>query len=158
MLFPFTRNWSRRQKRLIVGCVVFAIAAFGALIYVYERYYRGPGQEILCGTWHNGDCLDCSFDLTLYPDHTFISSGEGMGRYWINYTGKWYADFNRIFLFPDRRDVDDPALAVLRLAGVTDTELKTTDGKGIMTYRRAKTMTRQEIQSLADKADYTYTP
>ncbi len=152
MLFPFTRVWTRRQKALIVGCVVFALASFAALIYGYERYYRGPGQEILYGTWHNGDCLDCTSDLTLYPDHTFISSGFGMGRYWINDSGKWYADFNRIFLFGER-DFDKPAFAVLRLAGVTDRELQITDGKGFMTYVRQKTMTREEIGSMVAKAD-----
>ena len=145
MLFPFTRSWTRRQKWLLVGSVVLALAFCGAGIYGYERYYRGPGQEILHGTWHNHDGMDSSEDLTLYPDHTFISSGEGMGRYSIDLTGKWYADFNRILLFPDRRDVDEPSFGVLRLAGVTDKELKITDGKRIATYVRRKTMTREEL-------------
>lgn len=153
MLFPFTRIWTRRQKGLIVGCGVCALAAFGALIYGYERYYRSPGQEILYGTWHNGDCVDCTDDLTLYADHSFIWSGFGLGRYWIDVTGKWYADFNRLLLFPDRRDVDEPAFGVIRLAGVTDQELRITDGKYVMTYMRQKTMTREEIQSMVDKAD-----
>jgi hypothetical protein len=153
MLFPFTRVWTRRQKGLIVGSVVFGLASFAALIYGYERYSRGPGQEILYGTWHSANCIDCTFDLTFFPDHTFISSGEGMGRYWIDNTGKWYADFNRILLFPDRRDVDEPALGVIKLAGVADNELKVDFAKGIMIYERRKTMTREEIQSLVDKAD-----
>ncbi len=152
MLFPFTRVWTPRQKVLIVGSVVLALVSFGACIYGYERYYRGPGQEILYGTWHNSDGLDSTIDLTLYSDHTFIDSGEGMGRYWINDTGKWYADFNRIFFF-GRRDFDKPPFEVLRLAGVTDNELKTTDGKWVMTFIRKKTLTREELQSMADKAD-----
>jgi hypothetical protein len=152
MLFPFTRFWTRRQKWLIVGSVVLALALCSAGIYGYERYYRGPGQEILYGTWHFSDCLDCTIDLTLYPDHTFIASSEGMGRYWIDDTGKWYADFNRIFLFGER-DIDKPPFAVLKLAGVTDLKLKIASGDGIMTYTRSKMLTREEIQSMVAKAD-----
>jgi hypothetical protein len=150
MLFPFTRAWTRRQKWLIVGSVVAALAFCVAGIYGYERYYRGPGQEILYGTWHNGDCLDCSVDLTFYPDHTFISSSFGVGRYWIDDTGKWYADFNRIFFFGER-DVDKSGFAVRRLAGVTDKELKIAYPQGTMTFTREKTMSREEIQNLVDK-------
>jgi hypothetical protein len=153
MLFPFTRSWTRRQKWFIVGSGTLALAACCALVYGYERYYRGPGQEILYGSWHNSDGMDYTIDLTLYPDHTFIFSGEGMGRYHIDGNGKWYADFNRIIFFPDRYDVDQPALGAWRLAGVTDNELKITDGKWVSLFRRIKTMTREEIQSLADKAD-----
>jgi hypothetical protein len=154
MPYPFPRSWTRRQKRVIVASVVLAIAFCTAGIYGYERYYRGPGQEILFGTWHNGDCIDCTDDLTLYPNHTFVWSGFGVGRYWIDVTGKWYADFNRLLFFPDRRDVDEPAFGVVRLAGVTDNELKITDGKWTMTYARRKTMTRYEIKSMADKVDW----
>ena len=151
MLFPFTRVWTRRQKTLIVSSVVFGLASVGALIYAYERYYRGPGQEILYGTWHSSNCIDCTFDLTLYPDHTFISSGESMGRYWINDKGTWYADFNRIFL--RRRDADEHALAIMKLADITEDKLKIAVDDGTMTYSRIKTMTREEIQSMADRAD-----
>ena len=27
------------------------LVMFGALIYIYERYYRGPTDSILVGTW-----------------------------------------------------------------------------------------------------------
>lgn len=156
MLFPFTRVWTRRQKGLIVGSAVLALALSAALIYGYERYYRGPGQEILYGTWHSSACIDCSFDLTLYPDHTFISSGESLGRYWVNDTGTWYADFNSIFL--RRRDADERALVIMKLSDVTDKELKITHGDWVETWTRGKTMTREEIQSMVGKADYTSTP
>jgi hypothetical protein len=149
MLFPFTRSWTRRQKWLIVSSVVSALAFCGAGIYGYERYYRGPGQEILYGTWHSGACIDCTMDLTFFPNHTFISSGESMGRYWVDDTGTWYVDFNRILL--RRRDVDEHPLVVLKLADVTDTELKIAYGDRIMTYTRDKTMTREEIYRMADK-------
>ena len=157
MLLPRSHPWTRRQKGLIVGSVVLALVSFGALIYGYERYYRGPGQAVLYGTWHSSACIDCTFDLTLYPDHTFISSGESLGRYWIHDTGTWYADFNRIFL--SRRDVDEHApLVIMKLAGVTDNELKITNGDWVQTWTRGKTMTREEIQSMVGKADYTSTP
>jgi hypothetical protein len=51
MLFPRSHSWTRRQKGLIVGSVVLALASFGALVYGYERYYRGPGESAFYGTW-----------------------------------------------------------------------------------------------------------
>ncbi len=156
MLIPPVHAWTRRQKWLIVGSAVMALAACGALVFAYERYYRGPGQEILYGTWHGSACIDCTVDLTLYPDHTFISSGESLGQYWINDTGTWYADFNTIFL--RRRDADEQALVLMKLVDVTDKELKITHGDWVETWRRGKTMTREQIQNMVGKADYTYPP
>ena len=39
------------QRRLVVSGVVVAPTAFGLLVYGYERYYRGPKQSALFGTW-----------------------------------------------------------------------------------------------------------
>ena len=138
------------------GLGLIGTHAVAALIYGYERYYRGPGQGILYGTWHSSACIDCSFDLTLYPDHTFISSGESLGRYWINDTGTWYADLNSIFL--RRRDADERALVIMKLVDVTDKELKITHGDWVETWTRGKTMTREQIQNMVGKADFTYPP
>lgn len=156
MLFPRSNAWTLRQKRLIVVSAVMALAAFSALVYGYERYYRGPGQEVLYGTWHSSACIDCTFDLTLFPNHTFISSGESMGRYGINDTGTWYADFNRIFL--QRRDADEHALVIMKLSDVTGKELKISHSDWVETWTRGKTMTREEIERMVGKADYTSTP
>ena len=54
MLFPFTRVWTRRQKILVVASGLFVIVLSAALLYGYERYYRGRGEEMLYGTWKGG--------------------------------------------------------------------------------------------------------
>src|SRR5687768_15617019 len=97
MLFPFTRVWTRRQKGLIVSCVVFGFASFGALIYSYERYYRGPGPETLYGTWKGSvDWHGSDAYLQFDADHTF----SVWDRAWFKdqsekpefvTKGRWYA-------------------------------------------------------------------
>jgi hypothetical protein len=156
MLFPFTHAWTRRQKALIVGSGLLALTLSAALIYGYERYYRGPGEEVLYGTWQGEGCIDCTQDLTLYPDHTFISSGESLGQYTIYDTGTWYADFNTIFL--RRRNADEGALVLMKLSDVTEKELKIARNDRVETWTRGKTLTREQIQSMVGKTDFTYPP
>ena len=156
MLFPSTHAWTRRQKAFIVGSGVLAVVLSAALIYGYERYYRGPGEEVLYGTWQGSGCIDCSQELTLYPDHTFISSGESLGQYTIYDTGTWYADLNTIFL--RRRNADEGALVLMKLADVTDKELKIARNDRVETWTRGKTLTREQIQSMVGKTDFTYPP
>ena len=157
MLFPSTHAWTLRQKALIVGSGMLAVVLSAALIYGFEHYYRGPGQEVLYGTWHGSGCLDCSNELTLYPDHTFISSGESLGQYTIYDTGTWYADFNTIFL--RRRAADEyPPLVLMKLSDVTEKELKIARGDRVETWTRGKTLTREQIQNMVGKSDFTYPP
>ena len=51
MLMPRTYAWTRRQRWLIVACAVIALLAFSAVVYAYERYYRGPDYHFFIGTW-----------------------------------------------------------------------------------------------------------
>jgi hypothetical protein len=127
-----------------------------ALIYCYERYYRGPGEEVLYGTWQGEGCIDCTQDLTLYPDHTFISSGESLGQYTIYDTGTWYVDFNTIFL--RRRNADEGALVLMKLSDVKEKELKIARNDRVETWTRGKTLTREQLQSMVGKTDFTYPP
>jgi len=42
MLLPRTHAWTPLQKWMIACTVLFAVTGFGAVVYVYERDYRGP--------------------------------------------------------------------------------------------------------------------
>ena|ERR1051326_8648092 len=84
MLFPHSHAWTRRQKRLLVSSVAIAIVAFGALVYAYERYYRGPDDSFFVGTWRG--TIDYTVDgipatWRLKPDHTFETDSEARGRW-----------------------------------------------------------------------------
>jgi len=79
MLIP-THAWSRRQKWLVVSSVVLALTSIGALIYGYERYYRGPSDAAFVGTWR--DTTPAMDSITYYrfkPDATFDLISDGMG-------------------------------------------------------------------------------
>ncbi len=118
---------------------------------------RKAAEAQFIGSWHSSACIDCTFDLTFYPDHTFISSGESMGRYWINDTGKWYLDYKRIFL--RRKDADEHALLIMNVADVTPGELKISHADWVQTYTRIGAMTREEIQKKTrEEVEYTITP
>jgi hypothetical protein len=85
--------WSRKQKSLIVAGAVVALAASGTLIYVFERYYRGPSDRALVGTWQLEDgCVDCTHLITLEPIHNVIGFSDGLGHEnLLDYHGRWYA-------------------------------------------------------------------
>ncbi len=42
MLLPRSHAWTPLQKWIIASAVLFAVTGFGAVVYVYERDYRGP--------------------------------------------------------------------------------------------------------------------
>jgi hypothetical protein len=76
--------------------------AVGTLVYAYERYYRGPGESALYGTW-----LDPTWPsdeptyLELHPDHTFVFVELIRGERTPLVEGKWYAGGPNIyFRFP----------------------------------------------------------
>jgi hypothetical protein len=93
MLFPFTRSWTRPQKWFIVTAAALALVLVSALIYTYERYRRGPTDSVFFGTWEmEGVCMDCTFFLTLLPDHNVRAFGEADPELrWPAGGGRWYA-------------------------------------------------------------------
>jgi hypothetical protein len=125
---------------------------------------RRAAEAQFLGTWSRVNNMDSTADLTFFPDHTFISSGESLGEYTIFGTGKWYLDYKRILLrekplvsAPD--DSGEAKLYIINIADVTPDELKISHKDWIERYRRVKTMTRDEIQSMAGKrVEYSTTP
>ena len=104
MLFPHSHTWSRRQRWLIIGSAVVVLAAAGALVYGYERYYRGPSEAAFFGIW---ETTDSDLDLPVYyefrPDQSFsLGAGYG-GEFGLSFAGKWYAGGPNIYV---RYDAD----------------------------------------------------
>ena len=99
MLFPFTRVWTRRQKGLIVGLAVLALALSAVLIYGYERYYRGPSQGAFFGIWETASDPDSLIYYEFRPDQTFsVSLSPAMDEESIFGTGRWYAGGPNIYI------------------------------------------------------------
>jgi hypothetical protein len=99
MLFPFTRVWTRRQKGLIVGSAVLALALSAALIYGYERYYRGPSEGAFFGIWETASDPDSLIYYEFRPDQTFsVSLSPAMDEESIFGTGRWYAGGPNIYI------------------------------------------------------------
>jgi hypothetical protein len=46
----------------------------------------------------------------------------------------------------------------MKLVDITDKELKITHGEWVQTWTRGKAMTREQIQNMVGKADFTYPP
>ena len=131
MLFPFTRVWTRRQKAFIVTFVILGLASFAALIYGYERYYRGPGQEIFHGAWKGSlDWHGSEYWFQFYADHTF----SFWDRAWFDPAdskpalitkGRWYAGGRFLYLrYPSTFRPDGPALQLWHIEDVSRDELR----------------------------------
>jgi hypothetical protein len=84
---------SRTHKWLIVASSIVVIALAGVGVYAYERYYRGPSDSVLVGTWQIEDgCIDCTNLIALKPNHSVIGFSDSIaGENQLDYHGRWYA-------------------------------------------------------------------
>jgi len=138
-MLPRTPSWSHRQKWLIVAAAVVLIAAFSALIYTYERHYRGPTDSVLVGTWQIEDgCIDCTNWITLRPNHNVVGFSDSLAGELINYWGRWYAGGALLVIHSDSKE--EARSIVMRILDVApDTIRVRWDGKDM----RMKRSTRQ---------------
>jgi len=98
MLFPRSHAWSQQQRWLIIGSALAALAAVGALVYGYERYYRGPSESAFFGTWET-TLEDLTFYYEFKSDHTFlIFNSPAMDEESFLLRGRWYAGGLNIYL------------------------------------------------------------
>jgi hypothetical protein len=100
MLLSYSYAWTRRQLWLITGTVVAGLIGFGALVYRYERYYRGPDDSFFVGTWRGKfECLgDNRWDYRFKSDHSYERGDmTGNGEEWYR-EGKWFAGGEFIYL------------------------------------------------------------
>jgi hypothetical protein len=103
MLFPRSRAWTLRQRWLIAGAVIVGLAAFFALVYSYERHYRGPDDSIFVGTWRGeADYTgEQRIGYSFKADHTYHGEWEP--------SGTWYAGGEFLYL---RQRFDGPSVSV----------------------------------------------
>jgi hypothetical protein len=103
MLLSRSQAWTRWQRWLIAGGVLAGLILFSALVYCYERYYRGPDERALFGTWQCiENCISKPYatffevDYCFKPDHSFeVLSHEDSGRI---AEGSWYAAGRFVYL------------------------------------------------------------
>jgi hypothetical protein len=95
-----------------------ALAIAGVGIYVYERYYRGPSDSVLVGTWQLEDgCIDCTHWLTLRPDHKVVGFSDSVGRLWLDHGGRWYAGGELLVIHYE--SAEQSQSTVLRILDIT---------------------------------------
>lgn len=128
MLFPDSHPWTLRQRWLIAGIVVAGLVAFSALVYGYERYYRGPDDSVFVGAWQGeiDGIGDIGIGFRFKPDHTYQGG-------WAEPGGHWQAGGEFLYL---RQHWDDPSvsvpydtLEVWHIDSMTQTELRMHDGE-----------------------------
>lgn len=163
MLFPFTRVWTPRQKALIIGCVAFGLVSFGALIYGYERYYRGPGQEILYGTWTRVDAAGGGGHYDFRRDGTIVMLGDDGQP--TDIKGKWYAGGPNIYVRFPAREFLDRLFAVWHIVDISRDQFRVDiwrNNEGLAVWRRMKPVPRAPVDvtdiSITEAADVEFTP
>src|SRR5436305_12068475 len=99
MLFPRTCAWTRAQRRSIIAITLLSLVVGGALIYGYERYYRGPSESAFYGTWEATLNEDSTVYYEFRPDHTFLVFGSpALDEESFLVKGRWYAGGPNMYL------------------------------------------------------------
>ena len=114
MLLPHSHAWTRTQKWLLVAGAALVLLAIGTAGVAYERYYRGPGEEILYGTWEAVDFLDGD---TIYfhfrVDQTFTAGGLFEGEFSRFADGTWYAGGPNVYIRFSADDLRAPTRVIV---------------------------------------------
>jgi hypothetical protein len=98
MLKPRTHAWSGRQRWLIVAAAIVGLLVCGALIYGYERYYRGPSESAFFGTWET-TLEDTIYYYEFRSDHTFlVFNSLAMDDESFLVRGRWHAGGPNVYL------------------------------------------------------------
>jgi len=154
---PRTHPWSRRQKWLIIGSSIVLIALAGVGIYVYERYYRGPSDSVLIGTWQIEDgCIDCTHLVTLEPNHNAVGFGDYMGEQGIlDYRGRWYAGGELLVI---RYDTPEESQSIImRILDITSDVIRVRWGGNETRLKRSERRppqtSNQTLQPTAGRSD-----
>ena len=153
-MLPRTHDLSRRQKWLIItGSVVF-IALAGVGVFIYERYYRGPSDSVLVGTWQIEDgCIDCTNLMALQPNHNVIGFSDSIaGENRLDYRGRWYAGGQILVI---RYDTPEEARSItMRILDIVpDTIRVRWDGHDMRLTRSTRMPPQASNQSLERTAD-----
>ena len=98
-MLTLAHNWPPKQKWLILISAGLGLVLLSALIYGYERHYRGPTDAVFLGTWHDTtQMMDSTTYYRFKPDSTFDLIIDGMGSMDVVAVGKWYAGGRNIYM------------------------------------------------------------
>src|SRR5437667_4955681 len=141
MLLPHSHAWTRMQKWAVLTATAVGIAALGTAVFVYERYYRGPSEDILYGDWEAVDFLGGD---TIYfrfrPDQTFSAGGLFEGKFNPFSDGRWYAGGPNIYIRFSADDIRAPQrVIVLHIVDIQPNALhvRVVHNGQVYTFRRA---------------------
>ena len=129
------------QKWAVLTATGLGVAALGTAVFVYERYYREPGEDILYGDWEAVDFLGGD---TIYfrfrPDQTFSAGGLFEGEFNPFSDGRWYAGGPNFYIRFSADDIRAPQrVIVLHIVDIQPHEVHVRlkrDGQ-VYTFRRA---------------------
>ena len=146
MLMPLSHAWTRKQRRLIVAVVVFAVFVFGALVYGYERYCRGLREADLAGTWTRVDAERGGGYYEFRPDGTIVMlDDDGQPT---NFKGKWYAGGDFMFVRFPPTDFAERQFVVWHVLEASRDEFRVRiwqKDKGFAVWRRMKPPPRLDV-------------
>jgi hypothetical protein len=149
------------QKWVVLTATALGIAALGTVVFVYERYYRGPGEGILYGDW---EAVDCLAGDTIYfrfrPDQTFTAGDLFKGEFNPFSDGRWYAGGPNIYIRFRADDIRAPQrVIILHIVDIQPKEVHlrlTRDGQ-IYTFRRvtlnSTSASNQSLEPTAGRCD-----
>jgi hypothetical protein len=113
-----------------VVATLVGLVALCTVAYSYERYYRGPSETVLYGTWedptHAMDS-DVMFYYDLRSDHTLaLLAGEPNQPATTMGQGRWYAGGQFIFLSlpADLTGVERPLIFHIVDIGSTEIQVR----------------------------------
>jgi hypothetical protein len=157
MFLPRSHVWTARQKWLIVSIVALALVAFGAFIYTYERYYRGPTESVFFGTWQLEDgCIDGTHLVTLEANHNAIGFGDYTGREGeLDYRGRWYAGCELLVIHYDTPE--ESQSIIMRILDITQDVIRVRWGGSEMqltrSTRKPPQASNQSLQPTAGRCE-----
>ena len=114
------------QRRLIVAAGILGLVTVTMLVYAYERHYRGPGENVLFGTWADPDPEwdGRTFYYRLHSDHTFEFLSDLHDEESILVRGRWHAAGDVVFFSLRLEDAPDRKLLVWRIDHISADELR----------------------------------
>ena len=131
---------------MIVAAIVFAVCAFGALVYGYERYCRGMREADLAGTWTRVDPEAGGGYYEFRRDGIIVMLDEDGQP--TNIKGKWYAGGDFVFLRFPPSDFLKRQLVVWHIVDVSRDQFRVRiwqDDRGLAVWRRMKPPPRPEV-------------
>ena len=146
MLIPSSHAWTPREKTLIVLAAILGIAAFGALVYTYERYHRGLSEADLAGTWTRIDPAGSGAYYDFRRDGTMVVLGDDAQP--TDLKGKWYAGGPNIYVRFPGDEFRDPLFAVWHILDASRDQFRVRiwrDDNGFAVWRRKEPVPRPPV-------------